>query len=289
MGDKNTKFFHQRASQRRRKNNIEGLHDRDGVWKKRVDRVARIAKEYYKNSSNQLDMERVIQLVDHVVTEEMAQSLVRPYTEEEVRTTLFQVHPSKSPRPNGISPFFFQNFWHIVGNDVTAAVLSFLHSGRYLRRYLRKMNFTHIVLIPKKNDPKYITEFCPISLGNIVLRIISKVLANRIKIILPNVISDSQSAFVLNRNITDKTTIAFEMLHRMRNRRKWKTGHMAIKLDISKAYDRVEWEFLRRIMLKIGLLNQWVHLAMEMVCTTSYSILINGELTGFITPSRGIK
>lgn len=114
-----------------------------------MDRVAKIAEEYYKNlltSSNQLDMERVIQLVDHAVTEEMAQSLVRPYTEEEVKTTFFQMHPSKSPGPKGILPFFFQKFWHIIGNDVTAVVLSFLHSGRYIR----KMNFTHIVLIPKK-------------------------------------------------------------------------------------------------------------------------------------------
>ena len=91
-------------------------------------------------------MERVIESVDHVVTEEMAQSLVRPYTEEEVRTALFQMHPSKSPGLDGMSPFFFQKFWHIVWNDVTASVLSFLHSGRYLQ----KMNFTHIVLIPKK-------------------------------------------------------------------------------------------------------------------------------------------
>ena len=197
-------------------------------------------------------MERVIESVDHAVTEEMAQALVHPYTEEEVRNALFQIHPSKSLGPDGMSPFFFQKFWHIVGNDVTAAVLSFLHSGRYLR----KMNFTHIVLIPQKNDPKYIIEFYPISLGNIVLRIISKVLANRIKIILPNVISNSQSAFVPDRNITYNTTVAFEMLHHMRNRRKGKTGHMVVKLDINKAYDKVKWEFLRRIMLKIGLPNQ---------------------------------
>ena len=132
-------------------------------------------------------------------------------------------------------------------------------------------------------------DFHPISLGNIVSRIISRVLANRIKCILPNVIFDSQSAFVRDRSIIDNTTVAFEMLHRMRNRRKGKIGHMAVKLDISKAYDRVEWEFLRRIMLKIGILNQWVHLVMETVCIASYSILINGEPTGFITPSCGIK
>ena len=101
--------------------------------------------------------------------------------------------------------------------------------------------------------------------------------------------SDSQSAFVPGRNITDNTTVAFEMLHRMRHRRRGKTGHMAVKLDINKAYDRVEWEFLRRIMLEIGLQNQWVHLAMETVCTASYSILINGKPISFITPSHGIK
>ena len=126
-------------------------------------------------------------------------------------------------------------------------------------------------------------------MGNIVSRIIAKVLANHTKVILPNVIFDSQSAFVHDRNITDNTTVAFEILHCIRYRRKGKTGHIAVKLDISKAYDRVEWEFLRHIMLKIGLPNQWVQLAMETVCTASYSILLYGEPTGFITPSRGIK
>ena len=83
--------------------------------------------------------------------------------------------------------------------------------------------------------------------------IISKVLANRLKLILPNVISNSQSAFVPNRLITDNTTVAFKVLHKMRNKRTGKKGQMAIKLDISKAYDRVEWAFLQQIMLKLGI------------------------------------
>ena len=175
------------------------------------------------------------------MTQDMAHSLTQPYTEEEVRVALFSMHPSKSPGPDGMSPFFFQKYWHIVGHDVTLAVLSVLHFGKCLK----KMNLTHIVLIPKKNGPQYITEFCPISLSNVVSRIISKFLANWIKSMLPNIIFDAQSAFIPDRLITNNITVAFEMLHCMRRRRKGKTGHMAMKLDISKAYDRVEWEFLR--------------------------------------------
>ena len=100
-----------------------------------------------------------------------------------------------------------------------------------------------------------------ISLSNVVSHIVSKVLANRVKPILPNIIFDSQSAFVPNRLISDNTSVAYEMLHRLRNKRKGKIGHMAVKLVISKVYDRVEWEFLRKIMVKLGLAEKWVNLA----------------------------
>ena len=75
----------------------------------------------------------------------------------------------------------------------------------------------------------------------------------------------------------------------MRNKRSGKKGQMAVKLDISKAYDRMDWSFLRQMILKLGFDGRWVNLAMETVCTASYSILINGEPRGFVQPSRGIK
>ena len=159
-----------------------------------------------------------------------------------------------------------------MGHDVTTVVLSILNSGHMLQ----KMNYAYIVLIPKNNDLKHMSEYRPISLGNVISRIVSKVLANRLKLVLPMVISDTQSVFIPNRFITNNTTVAYELLHRMRNRRK-RMGQMVVKLDISKAYNRVEWEFLRQIMLKLGFTPRWVHLAMETLTTASYSVLINGE------------
>ena len=159
------------------------------------------------------------------------------------------MHPSISPGLDGMSPFFFQIYWNIVGDDVIEVVLSVLSLGHMLH----KMNYTHIVLIPKINGPKHVADLRPIRLANVVFRIVSKVLANQLKQILPNVISESQSAFVPNRLITDNTTVTFEILHRMQNKRTGKKGQMAIKLDISKAYNRVKWSFLRSIMLKLGI------------------------------------
>ena len=133
----------------------------------------------------------------------------------------------------------------------------------------------------KKNEPRSISDYRPISLGNVVSHVVSKVLANKLKLILPNVISDSQSAFVPNQLITDNTTVAFEVFHKMRNKRIRKKGQMEIKLDISKAYDQVEWAFLQQIVLKLGIDGRWVRLAMETIHTASYSILINGEPKGY--------
>ena len=148
-----------------------------------------------------------------------------------------------------------------MGVDVTDAILSALNSGHMLR----KMNYSHIVLIPKKNDPSLMFDYRPINLANVVSRILSKVIANKLKLVLPNVISNNQSAFVPKRLITDNTTVAYELLHRMRNKRKGKVGQMAVKLDISKAYDQVEWGFLRNIMLKLGLDHKWVDMTRQLL------------------------
>jgi len=136
--------------------------------------------------------------------------------------------------------------------------------------------------------PVNVTEFRPISLCNVIFKLISKVLANRLKRVLPDIISCNQSAFIPERLILDNILVAYETLHTMKNRLWSQVGYMGIKLDMSKAYDRVEWPFLEAVMLKLGFEPRWVSLVMKCVTSIRYSIIINGNLVGDFTPSKGI-
>ena len=150
-GDKNTNFFHNRASQRRWKNQIDGLMDENGVWRTEEQHMGRIAEEYFQrifSTSYSTNVDEVITAMDRVVSEEMNQKLLRPFSREQVRKACFQMHPSKSPRLDGMSPFFFQKYWHIVGGNVTKAVLLVLNSGHALN----KMDELHTHLTYPKDE-----------------------------------------------------------------------------------------------------------------------------------------
>ena len=163
-------------------------------------------------------------------------------------------------------------------------MLCFLNSGSIPN----SLNHTFITLIPKKKNPEYVTVFKPISLCNVLYKIFSKFLANRLKRVLPNIISEHQSAFLKGRLITDNILVAFETLHYMKNHNSENSGFMALKLDMSKAYDQVEWSFLKAVMSQMGFQDRWIGLVMECITTVTYSILVNGEPSGEIRPSRGI-
>lgn len=126
-------------------------------------------------------------------------------------------------------------------------------------------NDTVIALIPKVQKPEKVTDLRPISLCNVVYKLISKILANRLKVILPEIITPTQSAFVPGRLISDNIIIAYELTHYMLNKRRGGKGYAAIKLDMSKAYDRVEWSFLSQMMQKLGFCSDWIQLIMKCV------------------------
>lgn len=151
------------------------------------------------------------------------------------------------------------------------------------------MNDTTLILIPKKDNADRMTDLRPIALCNVLYKILAKVLANRLKIILPGVISENQSAFVPGRNISDNVLVAFEILHFMKKKNRGHEGEVALKLDISKAYDRVDCDYLKMRMRMMGFSSVWINWIMLCVTTVSYSIAFNGSTVGSITPTRGLR
>lgn len=117
----------------------------------------------------------------------------------------------------------------------------------------------------------------------------SKVLANRLKCILGDLISQNQSAFIPGRIISDNTILAYELTHHMKRKKRGGTNYMALKLDMSKAYDRVEWHFLEGIMKRMGFCDAFTGLIKKCVETVTYRFKVNGGLTDMIIPGRGLR
>ena len=117
--------------------------------------------------------------------------------------------PLTAPGPDGMSPIFYKSFWHIVGEDVTVVVLKVLNSSVVLE----SLNSTFIAFIPKVEQPRKVSDFHPISLCNVIYKLISKVLVNQLKIFLAKAIPKSQTSFLSRKLISDNVLVAFEMLH----------------------------------------------------------------------------
>jgi hypothetical protein len=287
-GDSNTRYFHSCASHRKRHNSILAVRSDVEELITDPEQIGNQFTAYYQELFTAALLEDVDTVLDGIqssVTNEMNQALVSHFIEDEVILAMKQMAPLKAPGPDGMPPVFYQSYWHVVGKDITAAVLYCLHSGKLLP----SLNHTYVKLIPKIKCPEKVTEYMPISLCNVLYKLISKVLANRLKKILPHIIFESQSAFIPGRLITENILIAFETLHHMHNKRAGKVGSMALKLDMSKAYDRVEWSFLKQVMVRMGFHGRWISLIMECISFVSYSLFINGEPTGHITPTRGLR
>jgi hypothetical protein len=180
---------------------------------------------------------------------------------------------------------FYKKFWQVMGGKIQEEVLGVLNGGPMPEGW----NETTIVLIPKVKNPERITEYRPISLCNVLYKLISKVLSNRLKGILPDIISPTQSAFVPGRMITNNVLLAYEITHLMHTKKGGRDGLVAVKLDMSKAYDRVEWDFLEQMMRRMGFAAGWINLIMNCVRSVKYRVKINGELSEAFTPGRGLR
>lgn len=271
-GDKNTNFFHKVASGRKKRNHIAKIEDEFGNVFPEEEDIQRVFVDYYTKlftAKSNLEMEEAVEAVSYKMSTEMQNELSQPFTEEEVTTTLNQMHPCKASGPDGMSALFFQKFWSVVGKSVIHSTLNVLNNGASPAT----LNHTFIALIPKFKHPRTPTEFRPISLCNVSFKIITKTIVNRLKRFLPLIIDPSQSAFVPGRLITDNALLAYEVFHYMKHNKAISRGSYAFKLDMSKAYDRVEWAFLEGVMRKIGIGDRLVETIMGCVRFVSFRSL----------------
>jgi hypothetical protein len=246
-----------------------------------------LAMHFYKllfTSQDHTSPEEVMQFVPSKVTPAMNDLLDAPFIASEVEKALFMLHPHKAPGPDGFTAGFYQCHWGLIGQDICTTILEFLNGGDNPQI----VNNTMLVLIPKVKNPQELSQFRLIALCNVLYKICSKVIANLLRLVLDDIISKEKYAFVLGRLITDNVLVAYESIHYLK-KKKAVTGSCALKLDMAKAYDRVEWVYLRSIMLKLGFSASFVNLIIKCVETVQLSFRVNGHFLEMFSPTRGIR
>ncbi|GMI77374.1 hypothetical protein HRI_001406700 [Hibiscus trionum] len=215
----------------------------------------------------------------------MNATLLRPFTVEEISAAFLDINPKKAPGIDGFPSSFYRQHWDMIGPDFLSLCMDLLQG----KADMASVNRSVIVLIPKIYDPTTMKHFRPISLCTVIYKTVFKVLVNRLKSTLSSCISDSQAAFISGRNITDNILIAHELVHTFHSSGTLSSQGAAVKLDMEKAFDRVEWSFLRDVMLRMGFAREWVNLILRCVSSVSFSVRVNGTLFEEFFPTRGIR
>jgi hypothetical protein len=232
------------------------------------------AHSYFKNlykaphTEDLLNQIKVIKELPGFFSESESEDIWKEVLLEELKEVVTKMPKDKSPGPGGRTQELFSFFFDIMGPEL----LKVVEESRVSGKVDGAINFTFITLIPKESFPSSLSDFRPISLSNFIHRVSSKVIASRIKDKLSSCISSEQFGFLQDRLISDAIGLVQECIHTAKVRKK---VAMFLKLDLKKAYDRVSWNFLKLVLIQIGLkweILQWI---LGCACNANFAILIN--------------
>ncbi|GKE42094.1 hypothetical protein Tco_1469378 [Tanacetum coccineum] len=284
-GDSNSAYFHKAIKSQISQSRIDVVIDAKGVEFQNDD-VAKAFISHYEVFLGQPGITHdfnTTNLFSTRLSASEALEMVRTVSSQEVKAAIFSMGNDKSPGPDGFTATFFKDTWDIISSDVTLAVCEFFINGRLLK----ELNHTIIALIPKVNSPARVNDYRPISCCIVLFKCIRKIIANRLKESLKRLVSPNQSAFVPGQSISDNILLTQEIMHNYHLDRG--VLRCAFTVDIQKAYDTVDWVFLRVVLIGFGFHDRMVSWIMECVATTSYSISINGSLHGYFKGKRGLR
>ncbi|GJT29391.1 hypothetical protein Tco_0909666 [Tanacetum coccineum] len=285
LGDANTAYFHKVVKSQATRNRIDSVTTNEGAC---VDgeQVPVAFIDHYTAFLGQQGVPSYFDTNDlfwKQLTTDTANHMVRDVTDKEIREAIFSMGDNKAPGPDGYSAAFFKEAWDIIAGDVTKAIKEFFINGVLLK----ELNHTIIALIPKVTNPIRINDYRPISCCNVLFKCISRIISNRMKESLSDLVSLNQSAFVPGRRISDNILLTQELMHNYHLDRG--TPRCAFKVDIQKAYDTVDWKFLHDMLVGFGFHPCMIGWIMECVTSTSFSLSINGSLHGYFKGKRGLR
>ncbi|CAA7053054.1 unnamed protein product [Microthlaspi erraticum] len=245
VGDRNNKYFHKGVAERVAQNTIREIKSRDDFEGLTIASLEEIVPR---------------------CREEDHDRFIREVTDDEIKKVLFSMPNDKSQGPDGYTSEFFRKAWSVVGVEFTTAV-----KYVFVKGFLPKgVNTTILALIPKKLGATEMKDYRPISCCNVIYKVVSKIIANRLKEVLPDLISINQSAFIKDRLLIENLLLATELVKDYH--KDSVSSRCAIKIDISKAFDSVQWDFLLNTLIAMNFPARLVHWIRLCVTTASFSV-----------------
>ena len=286
-GDKNTSFFHKQAQARKNHNSISEIQMNDQVIKDFVG-IKEAAHSFYKNLYSAPDLDPVdpntypLSEIPSMINDDDNTMLNNPVSIWEIKKSLFKMDPDKAPGPDGFSARFYIACWDIIKNDLYKMV----KKAQNCTKLGGSTNSSFLALIPKEKGARNFSRFRPISLCNTGYKVITKIMANRLKRILPKLIPENQGRFVKGRQILDNIILVQEAIHT--SYRKKEKG-MVVKLDLASAFDRVKHDFLFATMRNFGFSQNFIGWVKACISAPWIAPLVNGRPTNFFQASIGLR